>query len=85
METAILHGTEPRHRSEQQYTPLSQEQRTHVDTATAAHHLGLRPQTLRGHHCHGCYVDDALRPISINGRLRWPVSGLRKVLIGVPF
>lgn len=61
------------------YTPLAQEQRTHVDTNAAAHYLNRRPQTLRGWHCHGSYPD-GLRPSAINGRLSWPVSEIRRLL-----
>lgn len=59
------------------FVPLSCETRAAVDTATAAHHLNRRPQTLRGWACH---EDGPLRPLRINGRLAWPVSELRRVL-----
>lgn len=61
------------------YPPLAQEQRTHVDTNAAAHYLNRRPQTLRGWHCHGAYPA-GLRPTAINGRLIWPVEGIKQVL-----
>ena len=61
------------------YPPLAQEQRTHVDTATAAHYLSRRPQTLRDWKCHGSHPIE-LRPMSLNGRLGWPVAGIKKVL-----
>jgi hypothetical protein len=80
----VLHSIETRQQATTLiFTPLAQEQRTHVDTATAAHHLLRRPQTLRGFHCHGAYPDDALRPLVVNGRLAWPVAGLKKVMLGV--
>lgn len=62
------------------FAPLDRETRSAVDTATAAHHLSRRPQTLRGWACH---EDGPLRPLRINGRLFWPVAELRRVL-GVP-
>lgn len=80
MPTTTLHSTEARHQSEQQYTPLAQQQRTHVDTAAAAYYLSRRPQTLRGW---GCHEDGPLRPIRICGRLAWPVAEIRR-LLGVP-
>jgi hypothetical protein len=61
------------------FMPLAQEQRTHVDTNAAAHYLNRKPQTLRDWHCRGAYPD-GLRPSAINGRLIWPVSGIKKVL-----
>jgi hypothetical protein len=49
-----------------------------VDTATAAHLLNRRPQTLR------CWAmnQHPIRPLNINGRLAWPVSELRRLLQG---
>ena len=77
METATFHSTEARHQSEQRYTPLAQQQRTHVDTAAAAYYLHRQQQTLRGW---ACLENGPLRPIRINGRLAWPVAELRRVL-----
>ena len=62
------------------FTPLAQEQRTHVDTATAAHHLNRRPQTLRGWHCHGSFPIVGLRPLSLNGRLSWSVAAIKAAM-----
>ena len=59
------------------FVALSSETRTAVDTATAAHHLIRKPQTLRGW---ACLENGPLRPLRINGRLAWPVSELRRVL-----
>ena len=59
------------------YTPLSQEQRTTVETACAAWHLGRRPQTLRIWACKG---DGPLKPIQINGRLHWRVYDIKRLL-----
>ena len=65
------------------FPPLALEQRTHVDTAAAAHYLNRRPQTLRGWHCHGAFPADGLRPIAVNGRLAWSVAAIKSVM-GVP-
>ena len=59
------------------FIPLDRETRTAVDTATAAHHLIRKPQTLRGW---ACLENGPLRPLRINGRLAWSVSELRRVL-----
>lgn len=57
--------------------PLEAETRAAVDTATAAHHLGRQPQTLRGW---ACFETGPIRPRRIHGRLAWPVSELRRLL-----
>ena len=80
MTTATLHSTEARQQAAQQFTPLAQVQRTHVDTNAAAHYLNRRPQTLRGWHCHGAFPADGLRPLVLNGRLGWPVAGIKAVM-----
>ena len=59
------------------FVSLETETRTAVDTATAAHHLSRKPQTLRGW---ACREDGALRPTRIHGRLSWSVAELRRVL-----
>lgn len=48
-----------------------------VDTATAAHHLNRRPQTLRTWAMRGT---GPIRPLRIHGRLAWPVAEIRRVL-----
>ena len=60
-----------------QFQPLEQITRPAVDTAAAAHYLNRRPQTLREWACrdHG-----PVRPIRVNGRLAWPVAGIRAAL-----
>jgi hypothetical protein len=63
----------------EKFPPLQSVTRTHVDTATAAHYLNRRPQTLRGWHCHGAYPQ-GLRPLSLNGRLAWPVAEIKRLL-----
>ena len=77
-----FHSTATRNQSEQKYTPLAQEQRTHVDTKTAAHHLIREAQTLRGWHCHGHFPIDDLRPLVLNGRLAWSVAAIKAAMGG---
>lgn len=60
-----------------EYAPLGQEKRPAVDTATAAHYLNRRPQTLR---IWAAYDTGPLRPIRINGRLAWPVANIKHLL-----
>ncbi len=62
-----------------QFPPLELVNRPTVPTAQAAHYLLRRPQTLRGWHSQGTYPG-GLRPVRINGRLGWPVAGIRAVL-----
>lgn len=62
-----------------QVTPLELENRPTVNTATAAFYLVRQPQTLRGWACLENFPD-GLRPLRINGRLAWPVAGIKKVL-----
>jgi len=83
MQTATLHNIKASQQAPlQTFIPLALETRPAVDTNAAAYYLTRRPQTLRGWHCHGDFPD-GLRPLSLNGRLLWPVAGIRKVL-GVP-
>ena len=63
----------------QQFPPLELESRPRVPTEQAAHYLNRRPQTLRGWACAETFPD-GLRPVRINGRLGWPVAGIRAVL-----
>ena len=65
----------------QQFPSLESVNRPTVDTAAAAYYLNRRPQTMRGW---ACLENGPLRPVRINGRLAWPVSELRRVLLGVP-
>lgn len=60
-----------------QFPPLESVTRPTVETASAAHYLNRRPQTLRGW---ACLETGPVRPLRINGRLAWPVSDLRRVL-----
>ena len=77
-----LFTPEARQQAAQRFAPLAQEQRTHVDTAAAAHYLNRRPQTLRGWHCHGAFPTDGLRPLVINSRLAWNVAAIKSVMGG---
>ena len=61
------------------FTPLDRETRTHVDTETMCWHLGFAPQTARLWACKETYPE-GLRPVRVNGRLKWPVAGIRKTL-----
>lgn len=68
--------------STKSFTSLDEEIRTVVDTATAAYHLGRKPQTLRDW---ASSERGAIRPLRINGRLGWPVKELQRVLGCAPF
>ena len=61
------------------FIPLDRETRTHVDTETMCWHLGFAQQTARLWACKETYPE-GLRPIRVNGRLKWPVTGIRKTL-----
>ena len=58
---------------------LALETRTALPTIEAAFHLNRAQQTLRLWHCRGAYPD-GLRPVVLNGRLAWPVAGIRRAL-----
>lgn len=62
-----------------QFPPLELVNRPTVPTAQAAHYLLRRPQTLRGWACAETFPT-GLRPVRINGRLGWPVAGIRAAL-----
>lgn len=63
----------------QNFTPLALETRTAIPTDAAAHHLNRQPQTLRSW---ASTEQGPIRPIRINGRLAWPVAGIRALLNG---
>ena len=65
----------------QNFPPIDQETRSHVETACAAFHLLRKPQTLRAY---ACLENGPIRPIRINGRLAWSVAEIRKLVNGVP-
>lgn len=62
-----------------QYPPLSEVTRPTLDTAGAAFYLNRQPQTLRVWSSLETFPV-GLRPLKVNGRLAWPVAGLRQVL-----
>lgn len=53
-----------------------------VNTEAAAYYLNRRPKTLRGWASAETFPP-GLRPVRINGRLAWPVAGIRAVVLGV--
>ena len=59
------------------YEPLEAVTRPVLDTAAAAYYLNRRPHTMRGWACH---EDGPIKPIRINGRLAWPVAGIKRLL-----
>lgn len=59
------------------FPPLQEITRPTVDTAAAAYYLNRKPQTLRGW---ACLENGPLRPLRVNGRLGWPVVGLKSLL-----
>ncbi|AMK75378.1 hypothetical protein A1342_00100 [Methylomonas methanica] len=61
------------------YPDLSDITSPNVDTEQAAFYLNRKPGTLRkwAH-----FENGPIKPIRINGRLAWPVSGLRRVSAG---
>jgi hypothetical protein len=59
------------------FPPLETVNRPTVETASAAHYLNRRPQTLRGW---ACLETGPVRPLRVNGRLAWPVSEIRRLL-----
>ena len=63
----------------QQFPLLELVNRPTVPTEQAAYYLLRRPQTLRGWACAETFPD-GLRPVRINGRLGWPVAGIRALL-----
>jgi hypothetical protein len=60
-----------------QRTPLEHEPRAALPTSEAAFHLSRSPQTLR---LWACQENGPIRPVRVNGRLAWPVDGLKRVL-----
>ncbi len=67
-------ATEP-----QQFPPLELVNRPTVPTEQAAHYLLRRPQTLRVWACAETFPH-GLRPVRLQGRLCWPVAGIRAAL-----
>lgn len=65
------------HAPESAFVPLDRETRPTVDTATAAHYLNRRPQTLRNW---ACNEDGPIRPVRMHGRLAWPTAEIRRLM-----
>ena len=63
----------------QQFPALELVNRPTVPTEQAAYYLHRRPQTLRGWACAETYPE-GLRPIRLQGRLCWPLSGIKAAL-----
>lgn len=59
--------------------PLESEPRRALPTNEAARHLSLQPQTLRAW---AHYKTGPVTPITVNGRLYWPVDALLRALNG---
>lgn len=60
-----------------QFPPLEAVTRPTVPTDQAAHYLNRRSQTLRGW---ACSENGPVRPVRVNGRLAWPVAGIKAAL-----
>ena len=61
----------------QQFPALELVNRPTVPTEQAAYYLNRKPQTCRAW---ACLENGPIRPIRINGRLAWPVAGIKAVL-----
>jgi hypothetical protein len=61
------------------YPGINAEVRTTLPTAAAAFYLNRRPQTMRSW---ASLEDGPILPIRINGRLAWPVAGIKQLLSG---
>lgn len=81
MQTVIHHSASTAQQATQpfDFVPLHLETRTHVSTKVMCRHLGRKEQTARGWASAETFPD-GLRPLRVNGRLAWPVAGIRKVL-----
>lgn len=60
----------------EKFPPLEQVTRSHVPTEQAAYYLNRRPQTLREWAMSG----KVIQPLRINGRLAWPVAGIKAIV-----
>ena len=72
-------GLDQSHAAPADFLPLHIEGRTHVTTAVMCRHLGRKEQTARGWASAETFPQ-GLRPLRINGRLAWPVAGIRALL-----
>ena len=81
MQPVIHHSAQTAQQATQpaDFVPLHLETRTHVSTAVLCTHLSRKCQTARGWASAETFPD-GLRPLRVNGRLAWPVAGIRKAL-----
>ena len=81
MQTATHHSATTAQQASQpaDFVPLHLEPRAHVTTAVMCRHVGRKQQTARGWASAETFPD-GLRPLRVNGRLAWPVAGIRRVL-----
>jgi len=80
MQDATYQSIEARQKAADSHFPsLEYVNRPTVPTEQAAHYLLRRPQTLRGW-ASAETLPAGLRPVRINGRLGWPVAGIKRVL-----
>ena len=81
MQTFIHHSAHTAQQVNQpaDFIPLHLENRTHVSTAVMCRHIGRKEHTARGWASAETFPD-GLRPLRVNGRLAWPVAGIRRVL-----
>jgi hypothetical protein len=61
------------------FPPLELVTAPNIPTDQAAYYLNRKPQTLRKY---ACLENGPIRPIRINGRLAWPVAGIRVLVAG---
>ncbi len=65
------------HNTQQNFSSLDEEKRSHLPTNSTAYHLGRSAQTLRSW---ACLENGPIRPVRINGRLAWSVADIKKLL-----
>ena len=63
----------------QQFPPIDQQTRSHIETACAAHYLSRSAQTLRSW---SCFENGPLHPVRVNRRLAWAVADIKRLLAG---
>lgn len=77
---ATHHSAETRSAAhDNKFPPLELVNRPTVPTEQAAYYLNRRPQTMRGWASAETFPE-GLRPVRVNGRLGWPVAGIRRAL-----
>lgn len=58
---------------------LLTDHRVTVDTATAAQYLNRQARTLHQWHCYG---KGPVSPVTVSGRLAWPLADIRRLMLG---